>query len=105
MPRRPRTPEVDRLAARLGSLDDATIDTLYGLEPVYEPGGDAGAALGAFAEFLCPYCGEHIGTAIDLTEGSRSHIEDCQVCCRPMLVAITVDDAGELAGVDAFRSD
>lgn len=105
MPRRRQSPELERLTARLGSLDAASIDALYGLEPVFEPDGDAGAALGAFAEFLCPYCGEHIGSAIDLTEGSRSHIEDCQVCCRPMLVAITVDDAGDLAGVDAFRSD
>lgn len=105
MPRRRRSPELERLTARLGSLDAASIDALYGLEPVFEPGGDAGAALGAFAEFLCPYCGEHIGTAIDLTEGSRTHIEDCQVCCRPMLVVITVDDAGELGDVDALRTD
>ncbi len=105
MARRHRSPELLRLTSRLGSLDEATIDALYGLEPVFEPGAEAGAELGAYAEFLCPYCGEHIGTAIDLTEGSRSHIEDCQVCCRPMIVAVTVDDAGGLVGVDAFRSD
>jgi len=90
------------LHARLAALDERGIDELYGLEPVYEPAGDA-AALGAFAEFLCPWCCETIGTAIDLTDGSRSWIEDCAVCCRPMQVSIEVDGGGELRCAVAER--
>ncbi len=41
---------------------------------------------------LCPYCGEPIELLIDCTAGSRSYIEDCEVCCRPITVELTVDD-------------
>jgi hypothetical protein len=88
-----------RLLQRVGSSDE-----IYGLEPVYEP-GDAGAALGAFAEFPCPCCCETIGTTIDLTDGSRVWIEDCQVCCQPMQITIEVDERGELRDVTAERLD
>ena len=37
------------------------------------------------------------GTAVDLTDGSRQWIEDCQVCCRPMQITISVDEHGEPA--------
>ena len=40
----------------------------------------------------CPYCGEPIELVIDESAGSTSYIEDCQVCCRPMLVDLEVDD-------------
>lgn len=93
-----------RLLQRIGQVDAHTVDELYGLEPVFEP-ADAAASLGAFAEFLCPWCGEVGGTAVDLTDGSRQWIEDCQVCCRPMQIAITTDERGELDEVRAERLD
>jgi hypothetical protein len=93
-----------RLQRRLDNADARLIDELYGLEPVYEP-GEGGAALGAFAEFLCPYCSETIGTPIDLTDGSRVWIEDCQVCCQPMQITIEVSERGELGDVTAERMD
>jgi hypothetical protein len=93
-----------RLLQRVGRSDERLVDELYGLEPVYEP-GDAGAALGAFAEFPCPCCCETIGTTIDLTDGSRVWIEDCQVCCQPMQITIEVDERGELRDVTAERLD
>jgi len=45
----------------------------------------------------CPYCGEAIEVPIDESEAGQQYIEDCQVCCRPILfqVAITMD--GELS--------
>ncbi len=42
----------------------------------------------------CPYCGESIELAIDVSAGDQSYVEDCQVCCRPMEVTVTVDAAG-----------
>ena len=41
--------------------------------------------------FSCPYCGEPISVLVEpeaLDEhGGLAYIEDCQVCCRPMLLA------------------
>ncbi len=47
----------------------------------------------------CPYCGESFATQADVSAGSQSYVEDCAVCCRPIEIAISVDDAGELSGV------
>ncbi len=42
----------------------------------------------------CPHCGETITLTLDLSV-QQTYIEDCPVCCRPMLVAYTTAD-GEL---------
>lgn len=44
----------------------------------------------------CPYCGEPVELAVDVSEGGYEAIEDCVVCCRPMAVLVDVDDAGEV---------
>lgn len=91
--------------------DQKAIDALYGLEPVFEPQQDAraGAALtdgGAqFTTVQCPYCGEPFDTLVDLSAGSTSYVEDCQVCCRPIELGIEVSVEGALASVNARRSD
>ena len=87
----------------LGSSD---IDALYGLEPVFEPDAGAGSdALTQFVSLSCPYCGEQFETRVDLTSGSCSYVEDCQVCCQPIDVGIDVNDAGELQAVHSRRLD
>jgi transcription elongation factor Elf1 len=40
----------------------------------------------------CPFCGERIEIAIDLSAGGQEYTEDCQVCCQPMLVSYAVED-------------
>lgn len=55
-------------------------------------------------EIQCPYCGERIELAIDCSAGSQDYIEDCQVCCRPMVVRVTIDADGT-AHVAVFRDD
>lgn len=42
----------------------------------------------------CPYCGEWITVLIDSTAGAQEYIEDCQVCCKPINIYVTVDAAG-----------
>lgn len=37
-------------------------------------------------EVMCPYCGEEISLTLDLSEPEQEYIEDCSVCCRPMMV-------------------
>ncbi|HIK19046.1 MAG TPA: CPXCG motif-containing cysteine-rich protein [Leptolyngbyaceae cyanobacterium M33_DOE_097] len=45
------------------------------------------------AEFYCAYCGEENTTFVDLSAGSyQSYVEDCQVCCRPNILYIQVDE-------------
>jgi predicted RNA-binding Zn-ribbon protein involved in translation (DUF1610 family) len=82
------------------------IDRLYGLEPVFEPGEEAGSdALESFADITCPYCGEVILIRLDLSAGAQSYVEDCQVCCQPIQVGVQVDEGGALEGVTADRVD
>ncbi|HWA27037.1 MAG TPA: CPXCG motif-containing cysteine-rich protein [Lacunisphaera sp.] len=47
----------------------------------------------------CPHCGETFSLAFDESEGSAEFIVDCEVCCRPMTVAVRVVD-GEIDAVD-----
>jgi len=83
-------------------LDEKSIDELYGLEPVIEPGKDSGA-LTQFVTVHCPYCGESFETAVDLSAGSFRYVEDCQVCCQPIELEGEVDEDGTLLGVTAGR--
>lgn len=53
----------------------------------------------------CPYCGESFETTVDVSAGSQSYIEDCQVCCRPIEISIEIDAEGELAGLRVRRDD
>ena len=44
------------------------------------------------ARIHCPYCGEEIEVAIDPSVRKQEYVEDCQVCCQPMTLVVTVDD-------------
>lgn len=93
MTRKPRDP-----------ADQQAIDALYGLEPVFEPGGSGSSQCAEFVAIQCPYCGEQFGTAVDLSAGSFSYVEDCQVCCQPIELTAEVDESGALVGVVAGRA-
>ena len=84
--------------------DPRTIDELYGLEPVFEPGGTDPPPATEFVVVQCPYCGEAFDTAVDVSSGPFSYVEDCQVCCQPIELAGEVDAAGALIGVTANRA-
>ena len=43
----------------------------------------------------CPYCGEPIELFVDDSAGDQQYIEDCQVCCRPIVVTVSMDADGE----------
>ncbi|MBQ0795377.1 CPXCG motif-containing cysteine-rich protein [Zhongshania sp.] len=40
---------------------------------------------------FCPYCGEAIEILVDASGGDDEYIEDCEVCCRPMTIALSLD--------------
>ena len=79
--------------------EEDDIDRLYGLEPVIRIGDVSGSeALTQFVERLCPYCGEPIQLQVDVSAGSQNYIEDCQVCCQPFQVSVSVEE-GELQDI------
>ena len=47
----------------------------------------------------CPYCGERISLVVDLSIPEQEYVEDCSVCCRPMVVAVLADDDGARVSV------
>jgi len=36
----------------------------------------------------CPSCGEPIELTLDLSGGDQGYVEDCPVCCAPMVVTV-----------------
>jgi hypothetical protein len=52
----------------------------------------------------CPYCGEDIELLLDESMPDQCYIEDCSVCCRPIVIAVNFDDDG-VPHVHAARED
>ena len=44
----------------------------------------------------CPYCGEAITVLVDDSLPEQNYVEDCQVCCRPIVFDITADNDGDM---------
>ncbi len=40
----------------------------------------------------CPYCGESLDIDVDCSIPEQSYIEDCQVCCRPIVLHASIED-------------
>ena len=43
----------------------------------------------------CPSCGEPIEVAVDWSVRQQEYVEDCQVCCRPIVLTVGIDEDGE----------
>lgn len=42
-------------------------------------------------DYQCPYCGEWCNALLDLSGGDQQYIEDCAVCCRPIVFDLQTD--------------
>ena len=40
----------------------------------------------------CPYCWETLDISVDPSVQEQEYVEDCQVCCRPIVIHVTFDD-------------
>lgn len=40
----------------------------------------------------CPYCGEQIEVSVEILDEPLQYIEDCQVCCRPIIFVVSSAD-------------
>lgn len=42
--------------------------------------------------FQCPHCWEDISMLIDYSVSKQSYVEDCEVCCNPIQITVTVGE-------------
>ncbi len=40
----------------------------------------------------CPYCWQSIEVLIDCSVNEQEYTEDCQVCCRPIIFTVSVNE-------------
>ncbi|AOY88491.1 hypothetical protein BKP64_10130 [Marinobacter salinus] len=40
----------------------------------------------------CPYCWESLDISVDPSVPEQEYVEDCQVCCQPILIHVIFDD-------------
>lgn len=45
----------------------------------------------------CPCCGETVSILVDDSQPVQCYIEDCEVCCRPIVLDVTIGPDGEIA--------
>jgi len=45
----------------------------------------------------CPYCNEVIEVLIDCSVAQQEYVEDCFVCCQPIIINININDQQELS--------
>lgn len=51
--------------------------------------------------FTCPYCWQEISFVIDLSVNEQSYVEDCEVCCRPIITSYNVEEGA----IDSFLAE
>ena len=42
----------------------------------------------------CPYCGETVEIVVDPSVEQQEYVEDCFVCCRPIVLSVTMTPSG-----------
>ncbi len=52
----------------------------------------------------CPYCGEQIEFLVDGSISRQEYVEDCSVCCRPIVITV-VTSGGEVVSIEARSED
>ncbi|MDL0430518.1 CPXCG motif-containing cysteine-rich protein [Marinobacter sp. TBZ242] len=40
----------------------------------------------------CPYCWETLEISVDPSVAEQEYVEDCQVCCQPIVVHVVLDE-------------
>ena len=61
-----------------------------------EPEDAAAEELTRATSVWCPYCGVEVELIIDPTGGPvQEYVEDCEVCCQPWSLRVTLDQDGQ----------
>ncbi|MCC5850959.1 MAG: CPXCG motif-containing cysteine-rich protein [Verrucomicrobia bacterium] len=45
-------------------------------------------------QITCPYCWQPLEISFDPSVPEQSYVEDCEVCCRPMLIDLWLTEDG-----------
>lgn len=53
----------------------------------------------------CPWCGEPLELTVDCSIGDQDYVEDCQVCCAPILVTVVFGPDGSLTPAVSLRRE
>jgi len=53
----------------------------------------------------CPYCGERICVLLDTSVQQQEYIEDCQVCCNPIVFDVRLDTITNEFSVNVRRDN
>ena len=53
----------------------------------------------------CPCCWEMIEVVVDASEAGEQYVEDCSVCCRPLVLTTGMDENGALTVVAEAEQD
>jgi len=57
------------------------------------------------ASFVCAFCFQVNAIAVDPTGGAhQEYVEDCQICCRPNTLQITVSPELDTAEINAVAA-
>ena len=40
----------------------------------------------------CPYCWEMLDISVDPSVPDQEYVEDCQVCCQPIVLTVSFDE-------------
>ncbi|OEY66925.1 CPXCG motif-containing cysteine-rich protein [Marinobacter sp. X15-166B] len=48
------------------------------------------------ASIQCPYCWETLHISVDPSVPDQTYVEDCQVCCQPIVIHAVFDATGAL---------
>jgi len=52
----------------------------------------------------CPYCWEQIEVVVDCSVSHQEYIEDCSVCCRPIIISVE-SSPNEVLNIEARSED
>lgn len=44
----------------------------------------------------CPYCWEELEVFVDPSVRDQEYVEDCQVCCQPIVIHAWFDEEGDV---------
>lgn len=57
------------------------------------------------ADIYCPYCGEINTVLVEPAEDVQEYIEDCQVCCRPIVFNVSMQPGQEMPTIQVRTTD
>lgn len=66
-----------------------------------DPSGEVSLLLDQ--SYQCPYCGESLVAEIDPSVSRQTYVEDCAVCCQPIVLSYVLDDDETVVEFSAER--